>query len=301
MNLPSASILWVATLASSKHAPETFLSLCREAAESIGEGVTLRDVGEKGTACELRWQGQVSDSQMEILNRWGERHQLDVIVQPLEGRTKKLLLSDMDSTVIEQECIDEMADMLGIKPEIAAITERSMRGEIPFEAALTERVALLKGLPEAALEEVFSTRISFAPGAKEMIAAFKKSGGTAVLVSGGFTFFTSRVAAALGFDAHYANVLEVADGKLTGTVTLPILGADAKKETLEQYCQKLGLTLADAITLGDGANDLPMLEAAGMGVACHAKPRVIEAMRAQGKAVIRYSDLTTVAYLLGLV
>ncbi|MBI1275045.1 phosphoserine phosphatase SerB [bacterium] len=204
-----------------------------------------------------------------------EKHACDALLVPQKGRLKKLLVSDMDSTMIMQECIDEMADMLHIKPQISAITERAMRGELNFEAALKERVGLLKGLPLEKLEAVWAERITAMAGASELIDAMNDMKVPSVLVSGGFTFFTERVAKLLGFQAHFSNVLEIENGALTGRVKEPILGADAKLQTMLEWCEKLGIGPEDVMALGDGANDLPMLKAAGMGIAYHAKPHVL--------------------------
>jgi len=198
----------------------------------------------------------------------------DILTEAYPLAPKKLLISDMDSTMIEQECIDELADFVGKKEFVAAITERAMRGELEFEAALRERVALLAGLPVEKLQECFDKKITMMKGAKELIAAFKITGGKCVLVSGGFTFFTERVANVLGFDEHYANTLEIENGALTGKVIEPILGKEAKLAELHRQCEMLGITPANVIALGDGANDLPMLQAAGLGIAYRAKPAV---------------------------
>jgi phosphoserine phosphatase len=203
------------------------------------------------------------------------RYACDALLVPQKGRLKKLLISDMDSTMIMQECIDEMADMLGIKPQIAEITSRAMNGLLDFEMALRERVALLKGLKADQLEAVWNERITLMPGAQELLATMNEQGVPTVLVSGGFTFFTQRVAERLHFKAHYGNVLKVENGLLTGEVGSPILGADAKLHTMRAWCKQLGIGEQDVLALGDGANDLPMLKAAGMGMACHAKAHVM--------------------------
>ncbi len=216
----------------------------------------------------------------------------DGIVQAVETRSKKLLISDMDSTMIAVECIDELADFVGKKSEVSHITERAMNGELNFEAALTERVALLEGMPEAVLQECYNERVKMMPGAKELLTSFKQKGGYAVLVSGGFTFFTARVRAELGFDADFANELEVAGGKLTGKVKLPILGKEAKLKTLQDTCTKMNISPAEVLAIGDGANDLPMLMAAGLGVAYHAKPVV----RAQANAQLNHCDLSALIW-----
>jgi phosphoserine phosphatase len=189
----------------------------------------------------------------------------------------KLLISDMDSTIIQQECIDELADFVGKKDYVAAITEKAMRGELDFPSALRERVALLKGLPEHTLQRCYDDRITLTPGAQDLIAAANAKGLTTVLISGGFTFFTARVAQAAGFKHHHGNELEIENGHLTGRVIEPILGKEAKLSCLHHYCHKLSISPAQVIAMGDGANDLPMLQAAGLSVAYYAKPAVAEA------------------------
>ncbi|MGE0753682.1 MAG: phosphoserine phosphatase SerB, partial [Alphaproteobacteria bacterium] len=195
-----------------------------------------------------------------------DRYAIDMILQPYPQPRYKLLISDMDSTMITCECIDELADFVGKKQQVSSITARAMNGELDFDAALTERVALLAGLDEAALEQCFLERVKPMPGAGALLAAHKAAGGYSVLVSGGFTFFTGRVARALGFDEHHGNRLEISGGKLTGRISPPILGKDAKLQTLHDSCQKLGISSEEVLAIGDGANDLPMLLAAGLGV-----------------------------------
>jgi len=220
---------------------------------------------------------------------------IDLCIQPAEGRQKRMLLADMDSTMIGQECIDELADMAGVGAHVAAITARAMNGELDFEAALTERVALLRGLPETVIAKVLAERISYAPGGRTLIATMHSFGAHAVLVSGGFTAFTEAVAAHLGFDEHRANTLLVANGHLTGEVARPILGRAAKVAALAEITARLGLTAAEVLAVGDGANDLGMLHAAGAGVALHAKPSVA----AQCDLRINHGDLTALLYLQG--
>ncbi|MFA8440232.1 phosphoserine phosphatase SerB [Yoonia sp.] len=220
---------------------------------------------------------------------------VDLVVQPLEGRRKKMLLADMDSTMIRQECIDELAAEAGVGAHVADITARAMNGELDFEAALIERVGLLKGLPEAMIEQVLDERISYMPGGYELVNTMKANGAYAALVSGGFTAFTARVAAALGFDENRANTLLVADGQLTGEVARPILGKAAKVEALETITQQRGISAADVLAVGDGANDLGMLSLAGTGVALHAKPTV----QAQCDVRINHGDLTALLFLQG--
>jgi phosphoserine phosphatase len=219
----------------------------------------------------------------------------DINVVAAEGRRKKLLISDMESTIIDCECLDELAAIAGIGPRIAAITERAMRGEIAFEGALRERVGLLKGLPLTALEQVWRERVHLIPGAKELVATMKAHGARTVLVSGGFTFYTERVAQAVGFDEFQSNVLNDDGTALTGTVGEPILGREAKLEALERSLAKLGLQANEAIAVGDGANDLAMIQHAGMGVAYHAKPVVAAAAGAS----IAHNDLRALLYLQG--
>jgi phosphoserine phosphatase len=220
---------------------------------------------------------------------------IDVNIIDVAHRRKHLLITDMDSTIIQQECIDEMADLLGLKTTIAAITERAMRGELDFEAALTERLALLKGITESELARVYHDRITLTPGAKTLIATMKANGAFTVLVSGGFTFFTRRVAERAGFDANHANQLEITDGKMTGKAISPILGREAKLRTLERYTKKLGLDPMLTLAVGDGANDLAMIRAAGLGVAYRAKPIVAS----QAAASISHANLEALLYLQG--
>ena len=236
----------------------------------------------------------VPDNQWDV---WADLQNacVDLVVQPLEGRRKKMLLADMDSTMIRQECIDELAAEAGVGAHVADITARAMNGELDFEAALIERVGLLKGLPEAMIEQVLDERISYMPGGYELVNTMKANGAYAALVSGGFTAFTARVAAALGFDENRANTLLVADGQLTGDVARPILGKAAKVEALETITQQRGISAADVLAVGDGANDLGMLSLAGTGVALHAKPTV----QAQCDVRINHGDLTALLFLQG--
>lgn len=224
-----------------------------------------------------------------------EGRPVDVNILPGTVRRKKLLIADMDSTIIQQECIDEMADMLGLKPQIAVITERAMRGELPFEAALRERLGLIAGLHETQLTAVYDGRITEMPGGRTLVATMKKFGAYTALVSGGFTFFTSRVAAAVGFDINRANTLDIQNGVMTGDVVGPILGKEAKLASLQEFARVRGLELAETLAVGDGANDLAMIGAAGLGVAYHAKPIV----SAQAHASIVNGDLTALLYLQG--
>ena len=220
---------------------------------------------------------------------------IDLAVQEAETRRKKLLIADMDSTMIGQECIDELAAEVGLKDKVAAITARAMNGEIAFEPALRERVSLLKGLPVSVIDDVIERRITLTPGGRELIATMKAKGYYTALVSGGFTVFTSRIAATLGFDENRANILLDADGKLTGEVAEPILGKQAKVDALVEISERLGISPEEAMAVGDGANDLGMLHLSGAGVALHAKP----AVAAEAKIRIDHGDLTALLYLQG--
>src|SRR5690554_4176575 len=228
---------------------------------------------------------------------WGELQTLnvDLALQPAQGRRKSMLLADMDSTMIEQECIDELAEVAGVGAHVREITERAMNGELDFDGALIERMALLKGLPETDIADVLATRITHASGAGALVATMRGNGAHTALVSGGFTAFTGPVAAALGFDEHRANVLVIEDGKLTGDVVRPILGRQAKIDALEDITARLGLAASDVMAVGDGANDLGMLGRAGAGVALHAKPSVA----AECDLRINHGDLTALLYLQG--
>jgi len=221
---------------------------------------------------------------------------IDVVVQPIAYRQKKLFVADMDSTMIDQECIDELADYVGLKAHVAGITERAMRGEIAFEPALRERVALLKGLPISVIGELIEKKITLAAGASALVAALRRNGCYTCLVSGGFTLFTGPIASALGFDEHRSNELIVENGMLAGRVREPILGREAKRTSLEQLTKKLGVRPEETMAIGDGANDLAMIEIAGLGVAIHAKPAVAAAAAAR----IEHSDLTALLYAQGL-
>ena len=233
-------------------------------------------------------------------NRWDvwqslQSLRIDLVVQPAEGRKKRLLIADMDSTMIQQECIDELADEAGVGAHVAGITARAMNGELDFEDALRERVALLRGLPETVIATVIRDRITLMPGGRALVATMRANGAYAALVSGGFTAFTAQIAATLGFDENRANLLLVDGGKLTGNVADPILGRAAKVQALEEISHRLGITPQDAIAVGDGANDLGMLGLAGAGVALHAKPVVA----AECDLRINHGDLTALLFLQG--
>jgi phosphoserine phosphatase len=220
---------------------------------------------------------------------------IDIVVQPQATRRKKLFLADMDSTMIGQECVDELADFAGLKAHVAAITERAMRGEIEFEPALRERVALLKGLPVSVVDEVLKNRITPTPGGREVVATMRAHGAWTCLISGGFTLFTNAVAAMIGFQENRANALKIEQGKLTGEVAEPILGRAAKLATLVELRESFDLDNVDTLVVGDGANDLGMIQQAGLGVAYHAKPTVAAAAAAR----IDHGDLTALLYAQG--
>lgn len=238
-----------------------------------------------GTACEIPFDGPAKTMALPGV---------DAVVLPTANRRKRLLVADMESTVIENEMLDELADFLGLREKIAGITARAMNGELDFAAALNERVALLQGLPVNKLDEA-AKRIRYTPGGATLVATMKQHGATCALVSGGFTYFTAMVRKALGFDTDSANTLKHDGQTLAGAVELPILGKEAKLATLDRLCVERGLQIGEALTVGDGANDLPMLKAAGLGVAFHAKPVVA----AEVSARVDHGDLTALLYLQG--
>jgi phosphoserine phosphatase len=242
--------------------------------------------------------GDGSEDIAAVGNRLREAREdlpIDIVVQPVEARRKKLFLADMDSTMIGQECIDELADFVGLKAHVAAITERAMRGEIEFEPALRERVALLKGLSVDVVGKVIEERITLTPGGRELVATLRAHGAYTCLISGGFTLFTTIIADKIGFHENRGNTLIVSDGKLTGEVKEPILGRDAKLATLIELREGFDLDNIDTLVVGDGANDLGMVQQAGLGVAYHAKPAVAAAAAAR----IDFGDLTALLYAQG--
>lgn len=247
---------------------------------------------EPGEAFDVVFTGDAAAVRAALEAATGES---DVIVQRAAGRAKRLLISDMDSTMITVECIDELADYAGIKAEVAAVTERAMRGELDFEAALDSRVALLRDLDAAVIERCHVERVRIMPGAKALVRTMKANGARTLLVSGGFTLFADRVAAEIGFDHALANTLNVAEGRLAGTVARPIVGAAAKREALIAEAAAMGIGLDAALAVGDGANDIAMIEAAGLGVAYHAKPRTAAAADAR----IDKGDLSALLYAQG--
>ncbi len=283
--------MFVATLLTNPDAPALDAALIDSLRNAWGGGEGIWLSPDEAAEFTL---SQIPDNQWEV---WADLQKLgvDLIVQPVEGRRKKMLLADMDSTMIQQECIDELADEAGVGAHVKDITARAMNGELDFEGALIERVGLLKGLDESVIAKVLAERITLMPGGRVLLATMRANGAYAALVSGGFTAFTAHVAAELGFDENRANTLLVQDSQLTGDVGRPILGRQAKIEALEQITAKLGLSESDVIAVGDGANDLGMLGRAGSGVALHAKPSVA----AQCDIRVNHGDLTALLYLQG--
>jgi phosphoserine phosphatase len=244
----------------------------------------------KGEAAEFPAPGNLDE-----LRRTLAHLPIDANLVPRTNRRKRLLIADMDSTMIQQECIDELGIVAGLGDQIKGITGRAMRGEIDFADALKERVGLMAGLEAKVIDAVVRERITLMPGGRTLVTTMKAQGAYTALVSGGFRQFTSKVASLIGFHTNQANDLIIENGKLTGKVAEPFLGKDAKLAALNHLCLVNGLTVADAIAVGDGANDIPMLQAAGMGVALHAKPKVQEAAALR----INHGDLTALLYLQG--
>lgn len=271
------------------------LTLIGPGAETIARALGLGDPVQLGhDAFDLIAPGEVAELRGRVRERVAGLP-IDFAVQPAENRRKRLLIADMDSTIINVECLDELADFAGVKDKVSEITERAMRGELAFEGALRERVGMLTGLSVDALQACYDERVRLNPGAKTLVETMAAHGARCALVSGGFTFFTGRVAKAAGFHLNRANTLIEADGKLTGQVGEPILGKQAKLAALVEETAALGLTPADALAVGDGANDLAMIEAAGLGVAYRAKPIVA----AQADAKVDHADLTALLYFQG--
>ncbi len=285
----------VATLISHPDRPAidgSTLSRAAEALASPGAPAMLAD----GVAMDIACAADAPIAQIEARLRQALADSpVDLVVQEAQRRRKHLFLADMDSTMIGQECIDELADFVGAKARVAEITERAMRGEIAFEPALRERVALLKGLPESIADEVVRERLTLTSGGPELVRTMRANGAYTALVSGGFTLFTARIGAMIGFDEHHSNLLVVRDGYLTGEVAEPILGKEAKRANLERLRQARGLAASDTMAVGDGANDLGMLGEAGLGVAYRAKPAVAAAARMR----VEHADLTALLFAQG--
>jgi len=282
----------VATLIGTADAVSTAVETARAALPGAGPAQRLGP-----GASDIPFNVETAVDQRSLAERLrGTTSGIDIVVQPAAARRKKLFLADMDSTMIGQECIDELADYVGLKAHVAAITERAMRGDIAFEPALRERVALLEGLPISVIEEVLRDRIRLTPGGKTLVATMRANGTVTCMVSGGFTLFTDRIAAMIGFDKSRANRLTLVDGqKLAGKVADPVFGRDGKRAALIELRQDLGLAKNDTMAIGDGANDLDMILEAGLGVAYHAKPKIA----ATAPARIDHGDLTALLYVQG--
>ncbi|HVL71710.1 MAG TPA: phosphoserine phosphatase SerB [Beijerinckiaceae bacterium] len=288
----------VATLIADPRAASIPDALVREAAAALcGAAERLGGAAERlgEHAVDLRLEAEPDPERVRAVHADLAAARLDLVVQPRANRRKRLFLADMDSTMIEQECIDELADYVGLKAEVARITERAMRGEIAFEPALRERVALLKGLPDGVVDEIVRDRIRLMAGGRILIATLRAAGAHTCLVSGGFTLFTGPIAAALGFHEHRSNRLVIEDGRLAGRVEEPILGREAKRAALVELRGRLRLAPAETMAVGDGANDLAMLGEAGLGVAFRAKPAVAAAAHAR----IDFGDLTALLHVQG--
>jgi len=268
----------------------------REAIDRLA--ATEHEVGaphwlDEGDAADIVFHGSLVSARRELAKM--DHGALDIVVQPLGDRTKKLIVADMDSTMITVECIDELADYAGIKAEVAAITQKAMRGEVDFRGALLERVALLGGMAEGVLAECRMERVRLTRGARTLIQTMKAHGAYSVLVTGGFTAFANPVGEAIGFDRIVANELLIEGGKLTGTVAEPIVDKDSKMEALKSEAAKHGLPLAETLAVGDGANDIPMITAAGLGIAYHPHQAAADA----ADAAIRHHDLTALLWAQG--
>ena len=278
--------MFIATLVAGERLSAGEISMACDAVHGTASAL-IDDV-----ACDIRFSGDLAASRSALEAMAG----LDVIIQTETHRARRLLVADMDSTMITVECIDELADYAGLKAEVSAVTERAMRGEIDFGGALRDRMALLAGMPEATIAACLRERVKLMGGAKDLVQSFRAAGGTALLVSGGFTHFTGPVAAEIGFDRAVANRLIVKNGELTGEVETPIVDAQTKETTLLDTLTAMNLPPSASIAIGDGANDIPMIEAAGLGIAYHAKPKT----RAAADACVRLGDLRVVRYALGL-
>jgi len=285
----------VATLIANPSRPILTDEILALAATSLGQE-TERSVLARGIAADLIVAGGAQPEIVETTLRQALTGQpIDIVVQPLGTRRKRLFLADMDSTMIGQECIDELADYVGLKKEVSEITERAMRGEIAFEPALRERVALLRDLPVNVVDEIIEKRITLTPGGQALVRTMRANGAYTCLVSGGFTLFTGPVAAKVGFNEHRSNHLILNGDKLAGQVEEPILGREAKLATLVELRARFGLAPHETMAVGDGANDLAMLEEAGLGIAFHAKPAVAAAAHAR----IDHADLSALLYVQG--
>jgi phosphoserine phosphatase len=285
----------VATLIANPSQPVITDGVVALAASALGQE-TERSVLARGIAADLIVAAPSDAKAIETaLRRALEGQPVDIVVQPLNQRRKRLFLADMDSTMIGQECIDELADYVGLKSEVSEITERAMRGEIAFEPALRERVALLRNLPVSVVDEIIENRITLTPGGRALVRTIRANGGYTCLVSGGFTLFTGPIGVKIGFNEDRSNRLILDGDKLAGSVEEPILGREAKLATLVELRERLGLAAHETMAVGDGANDLAMLGEAGLGVAFRAKPAVAAAAHAR----IDHADLSALLYVQG--
>jgi phosphoserine phosphatase len=279
--------MFIATLIAAERLTRGDISAAEDALGSAGGLGWI----EEGSACDLR----VEDAAAARAALEGLIPGVDVVVQPGAGRRRRLLVADMDSTMISVECIDELADYAGLRAEVAALTEQAMRGELDFEAALDARVALLKGLDARIIDHCYEQRVRSTPGAEALVRTMSANGAYCLLVSGGFARFADRVAADIGFDAAISNALIVAEGRIAGTVARPVVGAEGKRRALVEAAAARQIPLADSLAVGDGANDVPMLKAAGLGIAFRARP----AAAAAADARIEANDLTALLYAQG--
>lgn len=267
--------------------------------EQVCDHLTLKceqDWLAENEACDLFFDSALSAAEISAQSRDALCDTaIDSICTPIAGRRKKILISDMDSTIIDQECIDQLGEAIGVGQSIRKITRDVVNGDIGFSDALRQRMALMKGMEHELLERVYARRITLKPGARTMVRTMRHHGAFCILVSGGFSFFTSRIAGKVGFHDHQANELAFENGKLTGEVTEPILGRSAKLETLTRLCIERGLTASDVLAVGDGANDIKMISAAGLGVAFHGS----DSLKKQANAHVDHSDLTSLLFMQG--
>ena len=285
--------VFIATLIASQSLARGDISAAADRLAAAGAALAETTETDPGVAADLRFGGDPVAARAALE---GALPGVDVVVQPAQGREKRLLIADMDSTMITVECIDELADYMGLRAEISAVTERAMRGELDFESALDARVALLAGLNEGVLARCHDERVRIMPGARALVRTMRARGATALLVSGGFTHFADRVAAAIGFDRALSNRLALDGGVLAGTVHRPIVDAEAKRRALLAALAESGLDRSASLAVGDGANDIPMIREAGLGVAYHAKP----ATAAAAAARIAHGDLTVLLHAQGI-
>lgn len=284
--------MFIATLIAKDRLSSGDISVAEDALRRAGIEPMGRSWVEEDKACDLLFSASPPGARGALE---GLVSGVDAIVQGEASRRRKLLVADMDSTMITVECIDELADFAGRKAEVSAVTERAMRGELDFTTALAQRVALLKGLDESAIARCLEERVGITPGAIPLVRTMRREGAHCVLVSGGFSAFADRIADTIGFNAVIANELEVENGRVTGLVGQPILGAYAKRDALIDAAMLVGAEMDETLAVGDGANDIPMLEAAGLGVAYHAKPAAAEAADAR----IEHNDLSALLYAQG--